>query len=355
MEKALALQIVPSVDSAAVQRHNHLAVFSGGRGGASILKALRDQDDVSLSVLINGYDDGMSTGLLRRAMPEMLGPSDFRKVSHVLGCNSTIIEVLDRRVPLRSALLGVESNEYPLLDVFRNLFHEPVAILSDYCLHTGEDFEQPMALGNLLFAGFFLQASRSTAVPAVAFESAVASYGRVCGMPDHVEIVPVSGVPAALAASTVNGGVIGSEFAVTVSRLRIARVYVTPEPSPNTTAEEVLKSASAILYAPGTLHSSLLPSLYVMREALCRTAVPRIYIANAKRDAGMQGMTVADVERQMTQTANARVLTRAIVDRRSDLYHPSQQWPTEDTVDWLTGLHDGQRVVEVLRKVRAIR
>ena len=34
---------------------------------------------VELSLLVNAYDDGLSTGALRRFIPDMLGPSDFRK------------------------------------------------------------------------------------------------------------------------------------------------------------------------------------------------------------------------------------------------------------------------------------
>ncbi len=56
-----------------------IALFSGGRGAAGIARGLLRLPDVDLSLLINGYDNGLSTGALRRYLPGMLGPSDFRK------------------------------------------------------------------------------------------------------------------------------------------------------------------------------------------------------------------------------------------------------------------------------------
>ena len=57
----------------------NIVLFSGGSGTKSISEFLAGQSQVSLSVLINCYDDGHSTGRLRRFVPGMLGPSDVRK------------------------------------------------------------------------------------------------------------------------------------------------------------------------------------------------------------------------------------------------------------------------------------
>ena len=44
------------------------------------------QSDVELTLLVNAYDDGLSTGALRNFIPGMLGPSDFRKnLSYLFG------------------------------------------------------------------------------------------------------------------------------------------------------------------------------------------------------------------------------------------------------------------------------
>src|SRR6201996_8542467 len=63
-----------------------IVLFCGGRGSATIIRALLRQTDVELTLLVNAYDDGLSTGALRDFIPGMLGPSDFRKnLSYLFG------------------------------------------------------------------------------------------------------------------------------------------------------------------------------------------------------------------------------------------------------------------------------
>lgn len=56
-----------------------VAMFSGGRGSASISRSLIKNPHVELTNIINAYDDGLSTGRLRHFIPGYLGPSDVRK------------------------------------------------------------------------------------------------------------------------------------------------------------------------------------------------------------------------------------------------------------------------------------
>src|SRR5271154_1364811 len=57
----------------------NVVLFSGGSGTQSITEALLRHPKISLKILINAYDDGHSTGRLRKFIPGMLGPSDVRK------------------------------------------------------------------------------------------------------------------------------------------------------------------------------------------------------------------------------------------------------------------------------------
>ena len=60
-------------------------MFSGGRGTESLTEAFVSHPQIDLSLLVNAYDDGLSTGRLRRFIPGLLGPSDFRKnIAHFL-------------------------------------------------------------------------------------------------------------------------------------------------------------------------------------------------------------------------------------------------------------------------------
>src|SRR5229473_1621032 len=70
--------MTPGVDSAHRTKLN-VVLFSGGSGTQSITAAFLKHPQISLTILINAYDDGHSTGRLRRFIPGMLGPSDVRK------------------------------------------------------------------------------------------------------------------------------------------------------------------------------------------------------------------------------------------------------------------------------------
>ena len=59
---------------------------------------------VQLTVAINGYDDGASTGEVRRFLGDALGPSDFRKnasrlATELATCPPPLVALLDRRLP----------------------------------------------------------------------------------------------------------------------------------------------------------------------------------------------------------------------------------------------------------------
>ena len=59
---------------------------------------------MSLTIAINGYDDGASTGEVRRFLGDSLGPSDFRKNASRLAaelrtCSPGFAELLDSRLP----------------------------------------------------------------------------------------------------------------------------------------------------------------------------------------------------------------------------------------------------------------
>ena len=57
----------------------NVVLFCGGRGNSSLIKELIDASHVTLTLIVNAYDDGLSTGEIRRMIPGILGPSDFRK------------------------------------------------------------------------------------------------------------------------------------------------------------------------------------------------------------------------------------------------------------------------------------
>src|SRR4051812_33893713 len=77
-----------------------IVIFSGGRGSSVLSKELLRDSRISLTLAINGYDDGLSTGEVRRFLGEALGPSDFRKNANRLAaelhtCPQELLELLE--------------------------------------------------------------------------------------------------------------------------------------------------------------------------------------------------------------------------------------------------------------------
>src|ERR1700676_709536 len=82
-----------------------VVLFSGGSGTQSITEAFLKHPQISLTILINAYDDGHSTGRLRRFIPGMLGPSDVRKNINRLmpateRCHIALKKISDYRLPV---------------------------------------------------------------------------------------------------------------------------------------------------------------------------------------------------------------------------------------------------------------
>src|SRR4051795_8213808 len=80
-----------------------VVLFSGGRGSGVLSKQLLRDPRIQLTVAINGYDDGASTGEVRRFLGDALGPSDFRKNASRLAlarasCAPALVRLLDRRL-----------------------------------------------------------------------------------------------------------------------------------------------------------------------------------------------------------------------------------------------------------------
>src|SRR5580700_3606582 len=89
--------------------HDRLRVvmFSGGSGTKSIGNFLLRHPQVDLTLLVNCYDDGHSTGRLRRFIPGVLGPSDIRKnIAHMMPSDSShvgLATLSDHRLPKKAA------------------------------------------------------------------------------------------------------------------------------------------------------------------------------------------------------------------------------------------------------------
>lgn len=299
----------------------NVVVFTGGRGSEVLSKRLLGRKDVSLTLIVNGYDDGASTGEVRRFLGDSLGPSDFRKnasrVASATGsCQPELIALVDRRLP-DDASAARAAFEALCADGGRaEGLSEPAAAAVRQRL---EAFREELkrgsfafadcAVGNIVFAGGFLLAGRD-------FNKAVDDYSGLLGLPPGVIENVTNGENAFLVAVDRQGAVLGTEEAIVDARRenRIEEIFLIDRPLPegewtaesarsffdahaaaitlNARAAAKVDAADLIVYAPGTQYSSLFPSYLTPelgRHIAGNLKALKLLITNLQVDAEIAG------------------------------------------------------------------
>jgi 2-phospho-L-lactate transferase/gluconeogenesis factor (CofD/UPF0052 family) len=230
-----------------------VVLFSGGRGSGALSKRLVTDASVALTLAINGYDDGASTGRVRRFLGDCLGPSDFRKnASHLARELSTasrpLVTLLDLRLPVecqaeaaREALAqiavpaalpgagsadGAAAHVRALAEALppdrRTALLDRLAAFDREQAATGEVFDfSDCAIGNLVFAGSFLLCHRD-------FNAAVDDYAALVGLPAGLIENVTDGTNAYLVALDAAGGLLATEEAIVdaTRRNRIQDIFL---------------------------------------------------------------------------------------------------------------------------------
>jgi 2-phospho-L-lactate transferase/gluconeogenesis factor (CofD/UPF0052 family) len=331
----------------------NVVLFSGGSGTRSITDALLKHHQISLRILINAYDDGLSTGRLRRFLPGMLGPSDVRKNINRLMPTAERSQrclklISDYRLPVAISraealsLIGcIVARDYaPLpeqigsacpqlvcwqerrmssfLGTFREYFLEQEA--------RGRSFDfTDCALGNLLFAGCYLEQGRD-------FNRAIEAFSEFYEVAGDVLLNITLGENLFLVAEKENGAVLRNEADIVAAQdeTKISELYLVDEdqyfgriesadrepqegwkallesahrvPRMNPRAAQALADADVIIYGPGTQHSSLFPSYMTegVAEAIaCNSKADKVFIGNIHRDFDIQGDDAGDLARKL--------------------------------------------------------
>jgi 2-phospho-L-lactate transferase/gluconeogenesis factor (CofD/UPF0052 family) len=308
-----------------------IVVISGGHGGATIARALLRDWNCSLTLIINAFDDGKSTGALREFIPGMLGPSDVRKNLSKLAAGFSperfaLKEILEFRlsgscVQIQSELqtFSIEGRVVDqagdlgillsgLSPTTRDWVRTAVAAFINFERESGVMFQwDGAAFGNILFAGVFLQCdndfNRACEVlsgyvqpelsvlnvtnSADYYLRGISSAGKLLG--SEVEIIsPPRG--QSVSEIFIHGKRLEGRQRDEIDALDgaskidwLRNESVTPE-VPRSVVNAI-SQMDLLVVAPGTPYSSILPTLLVLRghleASLCRN---RILIGNLSQD-----------------------------------------------------------------------
>ncbi|MFI6177880.1 2-phospho-L-lactate transferase CofD family protein [Nonomuraea sp. NPDC051191] len=299
-----------------------VALFGGGRGAAGIARALLRTSGTSLSLLVNGYDNGLSTGALRRWLPGMLGPSDFRKnlLLH-LDPGDPRHTLLERRLPPGTTLAALDALTDDIAAAgLAGAARDLRVVAERLAARPGGLDLADCALGNLVFAGAYLRLGED-------FNAAVMACARTFGSP--VRLLNVTGGENAfLVALKQDGRVLADEADIVAPQDAgaITGLFLLREPltaadraalagrpaervrellarrsadvTPNPEALRALAEADLVVFGPGTPHSSLLPSYLTpgLAEAVSGSrAAARVFVVNVGGDHDVQGLTATDL------------------------------------------------------------
>ena len=134
-----------------------------------------------------------------------------------------------------------------------------------------------------------------TAVEGGDFEDGIRLMNRILAV--RGQVLPVSPTPITLHAVTTDGRIVDGQSQV-MRTTGIERVWITPgEVRASEDALAAIADAELIVLGPGSLYTSLLPSLLIpaIREAVLAATAPRIFVCNvATQEGETTGFDLAD-------------------------------------------------------------
>jgi len=265
-----------------------ITIITGGSGSTNIQKGLHEiVPNLSINLLINGYDDGKSTGVLRQLFPNTLGISDFRK--------NQILEY---------KLLYGNNDIYKLLNI-RFTQNEPSKYLLNLINHT--EFEDK-GLKNFLLncVTYFFQTKQSTQITFEDFSFMNIIYCSLLDQNDNnLEVVCEiikntlglknniyinANESLILKGITKNGNILLDESSIVDfndKNDKIIDIFFDKDyPTLNKNTEELLLKSDIILFSCGTQFSSLIPTYKTLlfRETIQKSKASKFLVLNCEYD-----------------------------------------------------------------------
>ena len=240
-------------------RGPRIVAIGGGTGLSALRRGLKEHTS-NLTAVVTVADDGGSSGVLRTELgiPPV---GDIRNCIAALADSETLMDqLLQYRFPADTPDAGQPAQPgRPAQPAQPGLAGH--------------------AVGNLLIAAM-------TALEDGDFEEGVRRINRILAV--RGQVVPVSATMLTLHARTRDGIVVDGQSRIMRTE-GVERVWLTPDDvAPSSDALDAIRDAELIVLGPGSLFTSLLPSLLIpaIREAVAMAGAPRLYVCNVATQEG---------------------------------------------------------------------
>lgn len=309
-----------------------ISIFSGGRGNKNLFKAFtKEQSKHKLNVIVNGLDDGASTGDIRRLMDyKVHGISDFLKTITAFS-NNKFVDVMELRFPRNDSFLEkikmistvyqfLEQNIVPKFLINSDIkptesqllfIKESLSNFVDYVYKSREEIVDlsDYKVGNIIFASILIKNNLD-------FNESIKKFCELCDIKSNVKILEAAKLPLNLVGILKNGTLLPNEASVVLSRTNdlIYKTYQITNPlslnqirkissvekddkiqylnaletriEANIEVLNSLENSDIIIYGSGTPYSSILPSLeYIgVADKIASKSCPKLLIANLQKE-----------------------------------------------------------------------
>lgn len=338
-----------------------IVILAGGTGSIALQKGLfdlieRSVDGIDVKVLVNGYDDGLSTGLVRRVVGgTILGPSDIRKNQTTrlqLQVDSKIADpwlnflnirftspsseakqyCLDEVANLRRSLTEALGHSSPKDSMYQidedrvdklQLIREAIETYFRFPLSTKIDYND-FSLANIIYAGFASANGNS-------MRMAAKIMAGILGIDDCVIINDDKSL--FLGAVTKSGMRIMDEGDIVSwgnAEDPIVDVFFSNTegedscPVLNAESKTALEEADLVILSAGTQWSSLIPT-YVstgFKESIEKSKAEIVMIMNRIPDQDSPGQSASDIVNILTDRFFPKNRIRVLIDPTA---HPLMQ------------------------------
>ena len=222
-----------------------VVVIGGGTGQSTILRGLKNVENIHITAIVRVADDGCSTGRLR-------------KTYHIPAMGD-----------IRAVMIALAESESTL------------STLMGYRFENEEESENELAghnLGNLILTALTKQTG--------SFMNAITDISHVLNVKG--DIVPSTHQVVTLLARMEDGTIVKGESNIPESRTKIKEVFYDEKVEASLEALNAIHEADVIILGIGSLYTSLCCNLIIeeIKQALKTSKAHKIYVANAMTQMG---------------------------------------------------------------------